>query len=119
MTAVAFCPDGRALTGSTDKTLILWDTAVGQPIRTLAKHKSAVRCVAVGADLRRAVSGASDGSMILAGISPLASQSKVLNAHTSSLESVAISADGRRALTGSVDKSVALWDLESGKQVRT
>jgi WD40 repeat protein len=118
VTTVCFCPDGRALTGSTDGTLILWDAAFGQPIRTLTHHKSAVRCVAVGPDGRRAVSGAVNGSMIVWDLGtgkPL----NVIKAHSASLESIAVSPDGRRALSGSLDKSVVLWDLETGHKIRT
>ena len=33
--------------------------------------------------------------------------------------SVAIAPDGRTALSGSVDKTLKLWDLASGKELRT
>jgi WD40 repeat protein len=39
--------------------------------------------------------------------------------HTDRVASVSLSADGKHALTGSWDKRVILWDVETGKQVRT
>jgi WD40 repeat protein len=39
VTSVAFSPDGRfALSGSLDKTLILWDVATGDRVRTFTGH---------------------------------------------------------------------------------
>jgi WD40 repeat protein len=39
--------------------------------------------------------------------------------HTKSVTSVAISADGRYALSGSKDRTLKLWDIRSGREVRT
>ena len=47
VTAAAFSPDGRyILTGSVDKTAILWETATGQKLRTFAGHLDYVNAVA-------------------------------------------------------------------------
>ena len=64
--AVAFLPDGsRALSGSSDNTLRLWDLASGETLRTLEGHTSGVSAVAVLGDGSRALSGSSDNTLRL------------------------------------------------------
>jgi WD40 repeat protein len=55
ISAVAVTPDGRrAVSGSEDRTLRLWDLESGQTIRTLEGHTGGVWSVAVTPDGRRA-----------------------------------------------------------------
>jgi len=42
-----------------------------------------------------------------------------LSGHTGSVNSVAFSPDGRSALSGSADRTLKLWDVASGKEIRT
>ena len=66
VTAVAFLPDGsRALAGSDDNTLRLWDLATGETLRTLEGHTDSVRAVAVLGDGSRALSGSWDNTLRL------------------------------------------------------
>jgi WD40 repeat protein len=61
--SVAFSPDGkRILTGSTDKTAKLWDTATGWEILTLKGHTDGVRGVAFSPNGRRIVTSSDDGT---------------------------------------------------------
>src|SRR5262249_32286040 len=54
---VAFSPDGRrALSGSMDQTLRLWDLATGAELRTFVGHEDGVTAVGFAPDGRRAVS---------------------------------------------------------------
>ena len=62
--AVAFLPDGcRALSGSGDYTLRLWDLATGQTLRTLEGHAGSVSAVVMMADGSRALSGSWDKTL--------------------------------------------------------
>jgi WD40 repeat protein len=63
---VAVLADGsRALSGSDDSTLRLWDLATGATLRTLEGHISGVSAVAVLADGSRALSGSYDTTLRL------------------------------------------------------
>jgi WD40 repeat protein len=110
--AVALSADGkRAVSGSDDGTLHVWDLEGKAPPRLLQGHTRSVRAVALDADGGRALSGSADWTLRvwdLEGKAPL----RVLEGHTNWVSAVALSADGRRAVSGSDDGIVRVWDLE-------
>ena len=66
VSAVALSADGRrALSGSYDDTLHLWDLGTGQTLRTLEGHTDPVFAVALSPDGCRALSGSSDNTLRL------------------------------------------------------
>src|SRR5262249_36855731 len=61
VTSVSLSPDGkRALSGSHDRTVRLWDVETGKEVRQLTGHTDVVWAVAFSPDGRRAVSGGQD-----------------------------------------------------------
>jgi WD40 repeat protein len=63
---VAVMGDGqRALSGSADQTLKLWDIKTGACLRTLFGHSAGVRSVAVLPDGQRALSASDDYTLKL------------------------------------------------------
>ena len=61
---MAVTPDGRrAVSGSRDRTLRVWDLESGQTVRTLEGHAKAVTAVAVTPDGCRAVSASYDWTL--------------------------------------------------------
>jgi WD40 repeat protein len=66
VSTVAVLTDGpRALSGSSDRTLRLWDLETGENLRTLEGHTGWVGSVAVLADGRSVLSGSDDGTLRL------------------------------------------------------
>ncbi len=119
--SVVFSPDGhRALSGSSDNTLRLWDLATGKTLRTFKGHWSSVNSVAISPDGRRALSGSGDDTLRLWDLAT-GKTLRTFKGHTDWVSSVAISPDGRRALSGSggFDNTLRLWDLATGKILRT
>ena len=59
-------PDGRrVVSGSSDKTLKVWDVTTGECVATLEGHSETVFGVAVFPDGRRVVSASSDKTLKL------------------------------------------------------
>ena len=119
VTSVAFSPNGCALvSGSTDKTIKLWDAASGQLLRTLTGHANSVSPVAFSPDGRTLVSGSADKTIKLwdAASGQLV---RTLTGHADAVSSVAFSPDGRALASGSRDKTIKLWDAASGQLLRT
>jgi WD40 repeat protein len=119
VTAVALTPDGhRAMSGSKDQTVLLWDLGTGQTLCTLEGHTDGVRAVAVTADGRLAVSGSDDQTLRPWDLGT-GQTLRTLKGHTDIVRAVAVTPDGRRAVSASWDQTLRLWDLESGKEIAT
>jgi WD40 repeat protein len=64
--AVAFSIDGRRLvSGGNDKTIKVWDAAMGTELLTLRGHRDGVTCVAFSRDGRLLISGSRDKTIRL------------------------------------------------------
>jgi small GTP-binding protein len=112
--SVAMTADGRrAVSGSNDCTVRVWDLDAGTCSAVLEGHKDTVLGVAVAADGRRAVSGSADRTVRVWDLDS-GTCAAVLEGHEDTVLGVAVAADGRRAVSGSHDHTVRVWDLDSG-----
>jgi WD40 repeat protein len=117
--AVTTLPDGqRALSGSLDGTVKLWDLASGAVLQTLTGHTHAVVAVAVLPDGQRAVSGSADCTLKLWDLGS-GTVLRTFTGHTQWVRTVTLLSDRRRVLSGSEDRTLKLWDLESGALLRS
>ena len=104
---VAISGDGKyVVTGSYDKTAILWEAASGKKLQSFRGHRGFINSVAISADGKFVVSGSDDRTAILW---EAASGKKLqaLQGHKDAVRSVAISDDGKLVVTGSADTSRA------------
>jgi WD40 repeat protein len=116
-TRVALLPDGkRALSGSFDKTLRLWDLDTGAQLHRFHAHDSGVSAVAPLLDGKRALSASFDKTLRLWDLDTGA-QLRRFDGHADMVFAVALLPDGKRALSGSFDKTLRLWDLDTGAQL--
>jgi small GTP-binding protein len=110
---VAVTPDGRrAVSGSYDDTLRVWDLGSYACLATLQGHTSTVNGVAVTPDGRRAVSTSEDDTLRVWDLGSHACLA-TLRGHTSTVYGVAVTPDGRRAVSASWDTTLRVWDLGS------
>jgi WD40 repeat protein/serine/threonine protein kinase len=117
--SVAISPDGRkALSGSEDKTLKLWNLEKGKCLCTFEGHTAGVNSVVISPDGCQALSGGNDKTLKLWNLEK-GKCLRTFEGHTAEVNSVVISPDGCQALSGGNDKTLKLWDLEKGACLRT
>ncbi|HIK11185.1 MAG TPA: FHA domain-containing protein [Oscillatoriaceae cyanobacterium M33_DOE_052] len=134
--SVCLSHDGKlAVSGSSDDTLKLWNAATGDCISTFKHHPSEVTSVCLSPDNRLALCGTDDGKLHIwdvanelhlrtlprrepqnpsAGATPNGDRG-----HSDEVTSVCVSYDGQFALSGSKDNTIILWEIATGKQLRT
>ena len=125
VSSIAFSPNGKTLvSGSSDRTVRLWDVATGQLIRpSLHGHEAAVTSVAFSPDGQTIVSGSVDQTVRLWDVATGQLIRPPLHGHEDVIRSVAISPvrvatpSGLSYLivSGSSDKTVRLWELATGQ----
>ncbi|PAX57149.1 serine/threonine-protein kinase [Brunnivagina elsteri] len=117
--SLAISPDGNTLaSGSSDKTIKLWNLATGEEIRTLTGHSHRIHSVAISPDGKTLVSGSSDKTIKLWNLA-IGEEIRTLTGHSESVDSLAISPDGKILATSSYDNTIELWNLATGEQIRT
>ena len=111
---VAVTADGRrAVSGSVDNTLRVWDLDTGACTAVLEGHQGEVMGVTVTTDGRRAVSGSADRTVRVWDLDTGACTA-VFARHGGAVAGVAVTTDGRRAVSGSADRTLRVWDLDTG-----
>jgi len=102
----------RIVSGSTDKTLRLWDAATGAPIGDpLRGHEEAVTSVVFSRDGRRIVSGSRDTTLRLWDAETGAPIGELMRGHDGGVRTVVFSPDGRRLVSGSDDRTLRFWEV--------
>ena len=117
--SVAFSSDGqRIVSGSSDKTIKVWDATSGQATQLLEGHKGSVVSVAFSADGQRILSGSLDNTIkfwdATTGEEALSLTLKG-SAVRWPVTSLAFSSTGRRAV-GENSSRITVWDASNGRE---
>lgn len=117
--SVAFDPQGGSLaSGSSDRTIKLWDVQSGELLRTLKGHEKQIWSVAFDPAGEILASGSDDFTVRLweARSDKLI---RTLKGHKDRVLTVAFDRQGRTLASGSSDTTIKLWDLNNHKLLRT
>ncbi|CUA74489.1 putative WD repeat-containing protein alr3466 [Nostoc sp, PCC 7120] [Rhizoctonia solani] len=116
--SVAITPNGtRIVSGSSDKTVQIWDAQTGAPVGDpLTGHSSKVYSVAVSPDGGRLVSVSEDKSMKLWDIATRTNISSYQ--HSSPICCAVFSPDDTKIAFGSSDKKVYLWNVKGWQMIK-
>ncbi len=145
MVSVVFTPDGReALTASHDATVRRWKLPPPGPLvekpaavrlelrpQLFEGHRELVSVVVPTPDGKRVLSACNsvfregklvqgtDRDILVWDSLTMSKALEPLSGHTGTITSLAVSKDSKFALSGSFDQTMRLWDLETGKLVKT
>ena len=107
----AFVSNTRAITGSDDGTVALWDLETGEMLSRFEAHDAKVVDVAVSPDGSRAASASWDRTIGLWRLSDGEMLAR-LKGHTGPVNAVGFSEDGAHLYSGSYDGSIRVWHAD-------
>src|SRR6266568_3518699 len=117
--AVAWLSDGKRIaSGSSDKTVQVWDAADGSHVFTYRGHSDVVLAVAWSPDGKRIASG-SDDKTVQVWDAADGGHVFTYKGHSNLVEAVVWSPDGKHIASASFDKTVQVWDAADGGHVFT
>jgi len=114
--ALAFSPDNRTIaSGDWNGIVNLWDTTIGENIRTLKGHTDDVRSVAFSSDGKLLASAGNDHAIHIWEVKT-GEQIHVLEEERERAFSVAFSPDNLTLASGGFNGVIRFWDVVTGEQ---
>lgn len=119
VTSVAFDVNGWTMaTGSTDKTVRLWDALTGVQRNQLPGAVQSIMCVKFSPNNECVLGASNDNSTRIWSVET-ARLRHTLTGHTGKVFTGSFTHDSSKVVTGSHDRTLKLWDLNRGYCTRT
>jgi len=116
---VAMTPDGRrAVSGSVDETLRVWDPEIGECLRVLKGHKDIVHDVSITPDGLLAFSGSQDKTLRLWNTFTGKCE-KIFEKHNDGIISTSMTPDGNIGASADHSNHIYIWDLKTGESIKS
>ncbi|MEL7036285.1 MAG: serine/threonine-protein kinase [Cyanobacteria bacterium J06592_8] len=117
--SVVFSPDERTIaSGSSDRTVKVWDRQTGFLLYDFLEHTDAVYAIDFNREGTKIVSGSRDTTLKIFDLETGTVQN-TLKGHTEDVRSVVFTPDGTKIVSGSSDDTVKIWDIETGELLDT
>eukprot|EP01038_Epipyxis_sp_PR26KG_P005385 gene5385-7468_t len=119
--SVCFSPDGKKIvSGSSDRTIRIWDVETGESLLLLKGHRCAIWSVCFSPNGKMLASGSDDTTVRLWSVDT-GETLAIFAGHTDRVYSVHVSfsPNGRTVLSRSYDGTVKLWDVDTQKSLFT
>ncbi|MFV1968372.1 MAG: caspase family protein, partial [Pirellulaceae bacterium] len=114
---IAFSPGARRMvTGSLDRTAIIWDIATARSLHVLRGHSAGISCVTYGSRGRYVATASHDG-VIKVWNAAGGQLRRTLEGHDASVRSLAFDTTETTLASTSDDGTVRLWDVTTGQQI--
>jgi WD40 repeat protein len=121
--SLAFSPDGTTLATGSFREVVLWDAATGELKRRLTGFADRVLALAISWDGRLLATGGgvptADGELRVYNLHTGRLALDLPTAHADTIFGVCFQPLGERLATASADRQVRIWDLASGKALKT
>jgi WD40 repeat protein len=118
MTAGVFTPDGKqVVTAGGDKSIRIWDMATAKEVKQIPDQVGTVRGIAISGDGTRLIAAGDDNSLTVWDLATGKSTQSWKSPYMAGSHRVALSKDGKLAV--SAGEKVVVWDVETGKLVKT
>lgn len=120
VTAIAVSRSGKVIaSGGRDGGVNIWELPSGSRLESFPLQGSQVTSLSVSRDDGRVACGFADGSVLVWKLGGADPRPALLSGHTARVTSVCVTPDCKNVLTASSDKTIRLWELESGKELKT
>ncbi len=118
-TTISITRNGKYLiSGSTDKTIKIWDLQNKKQLFSLNDHQEKVTTLTIIPDGKYLISGSDDKTIKVWNLETRERRFTLIG-HEDSVNTISVTPDGKYLISGSKDKTIKIWNLETREDIFT